>query len=111
MRTERPLYEPLDECIDELLTTGAWTLHGESSDRPELAALMAVATQLVDLARCTPPPDDGKKRNLWRKLTTARAQLRRPGPLRLASLWRDAAGISSSNLARGGCRPLREVVP
>jgi hypothetical protein len=115
MHAERALYEPLDRCIDDLLLTGAWAMPGAEPGDEELTSLMQVATRLVELAHRTPPPDESKKRTIWRRLVNARTRWENAGGLHFTALFGDAPGgaplrhrqISTA----GGCGPLREVAP
>ncbi len=114
MSAERSLYEPLDRCIDDLLRTGMWSVPGSEPGGEELASLMQIASRLVLLARRTPPPDEARKRTIWRRLNDARTRWGRAGFLRFSALLGDAARgtlQASRQTHERGTTPLREVVP
>lgn len=115
MRAERPLYDPLDQCIDDLLLTGTWAVPRAEPGNEELISLMQIATVLVELAHRTPPPDERRKRTIWRRLAGTRERWGSAGFLRLATLFGAASGraprAQRQGSTTGGCRPLRGVVP
>src|SRR6185437_15707577 len=72
MHAEPAVYTTLDRAIDDLLSSGSWSLGDEGSPADEdLRPLMDVAAQVLDLARRTPPINVTRKQRIWRRVERA----------------------------------------